>query len=60
MAAKKANTPKPAKAVGKAAETATNSRPKVKHRKRVTRDKTKSRADVRRQSTMRQGGLPND
>jgi hypothetical protein len=53
--AKKANTPKPAKPPGKAAETATNAGPKAKHRKRITRDNTKSRAEVRQQTTMRQG-----
>jgi hypothetical protein len=55
MAGKKANTPKPAKPAGKAAETATNAKPKVKHRKRVTRENTKSRAEVRQQTSMRQG-----
>jgi hypothetical protein len=55
MAAKKANTPKPAKPAGKAAKTATNAGPKANNRKRVTRDNTKSRAEVRQQTSMRQG-----
>jgi hypothetical protein len=48
MAGKKANTPKPAKPAGKAAETATNAHATAKHRKRVTRDDTNSREEVRR------------
>ena len=55
MAKKKANTPKPAKAAGKAAETATNAGPKAKHRKRVTRESTNSRAEVRRLTSSKQG-----
>jgi hypothetical protein len=53
--AKKANTPKPAKPPGKAAETATNAGAKAKHRKRVTRENTKSRDEVRRQTKPQQG-----
>jgi hypothetical protein len=53
--AKKANTPKPAKPAGKAAKTATNAGPKAKNRKRVTRDDTKSREEVRQVKMPQQG-----
>jgi hypothetical protein len=55
MAKKKANTPKPAKAAGESAQSATNARAGAKHRKRLNRDNTKSRAEVRQQTTMRKG-----
>ena len=52
---KSANTPKAAKPAGKAAKTATNAATKVKHGKRVTREKTASRAEVRRVTVARKG-----
>jgi hypothetical protein len=55
MASKKANTPKAAKPAGKAEKTATNAKPTAKDRKRVTRENTNSRAEVRQQTTARQG-----
>jgi hypothetical protein len=55
MAKKKANTPKASKPASKAAQTATNSLPKVKDRKRVTRENTNSRDEVREKTVARQG-----
>jgi hypothetical protein len=55
MAKKKANTPKPAKSPGKAAKTATNAGADAKNRKRVTRDDTNSREEVRRVKKPGQG-----
>jgi hypothetical protein len=55
MASKKANTPKAAKPAGKAEQTATNAKASAKDRKRVTRENTNSRAEVRQQTTHRQG-----
>lgn len=52
---KKANTPKPSKPAGKAAQTATNAVAGHKDRKRVTRESTNSRAEVRRQTVARKG-----
>lgn len=53
--AKKANTPKDAKPAGKSARTATNAAANKKDRKRVTRENTNSRAEVRQNTTARQG-----
>jgi hypothetical protein len=53
MAKKKANTPKPAKSPGKAAKTAAGA--DAKNRKRVTRDDTNSREEVRRVKKPGQG-----
>lgn len=55
MAKRKANTPKPAKPPGKAAKTATNAKATAKNRKRVTRDDTKSREEVRQAKKPQQG-----
>jgi hypothetical protein len=52
---KKANTPKSAKPAGKAARTATNAAANKKDRKRVTRENTNSRAEVRQKTVARKG-----
>lgn len=52
---KKAHTPKPAKPAGKAARTATNAAAHQQDRKRVTRENTNSRAEVRQQTVARKG-----
>ena len=53
--AKKANTPKPSKPAGKAARTATNAVAGKKDRKRVSRENSNSRAEVRQQTVGRRG-----
>jgi hypothetical protein len=53
--AKKANTPKDSKPAGKAARTATNAAAGKRDRKRVTRENTNSRAEVRQQTVARKG-----
>jgi hypothetical protein len=54
MATKKANTPKPAKPAGKAANSATNAL-NTRDGKRVTRENTHSRDEVRQQTLARKG-----